>query len=183
MSTRLFALPRLFYIGVIAFLCALLTACPSILPYTGQFYFSGRIAVSVSADPNIPNSKADSWSANFELSGSPQEGSLRLATPVGTTVAHVEWSADHAMVQTNEETLMFANLDELTRSYFNQNIPIAALFDWLAGKPTQQDVPGWEVDLKRASNHIIKAEKNAANAPKIKLRAVVHVYEENNNPA
>lgn len=172
---------RAFHIALLLFVCALLTACPShLLRYTGaEFYFAGRLALSVGADPNIAQSQPQSWSAHFELAGNPIEGTLRLSTPVGTTIAQVEWKLGHATVQTNEETLVFASLDELTSAYFNQSIPVAALFDWLAGKTSQQVVPGWEVNLSRAAKGVVSAERNYANTPHVKLRAVIDIHEEN----
>lgn len=173
---------RSLYVVLVCFVCALLTACPS-YPWrdgAAQFYIAGRLALSMAADPSIPNSKPESWSAHFELDGNPLEGRLRLSTPVGTTVAQVEWAPDHATVQTDKEMLTFRNLDELTSSYFNQTVPVAALFDWLAGKQTQQDVPGWDVNLSAANEGIIKAERSDL-APQVKLRAKVEIYEDNTN--
>lgn len=143
--------------------------------------FVGRIALSQEADPNNPDSKADSWSAHFELAGTPEQGTLLLYTPVGTVIAQIEWQPNFASVKTSDAYHTYTNLNNLTFSYFQQNIPVAALFDWLRGQPTQQHIQGWEVDLTRAASGVIKAQR-LTPAPIIRLRAIVDEYDNNTTP-
>lgn len=157
--------------------CILLTACPAhhLRNIPADFYFAGRLALTQEAPPDDPTA-TKAWSAHFELAGNIIEGSLRLSTPVGTTVAQVNWTSDLATVQTSDETLSFSSLNELTQRYFQQTVPIVALFDWLAGKPTAQDVPGWQVDLSRTGKGIITAQRQTPS-PRVRLRAVVDIQE------
>ena len=161
-----------------------LTACPlyGLRDLGAPLYFAGRLALSQEADPRIPGSKADSWSAHFELAGSPAQGTLRLSTPVGSTIAQVDWQPGKAVLTTSEETQNYESLDALTQAYFEQTIPIAALFDWLQGKPTEQVVPGWEVNLTRAAGGVISAERQQP-APRVRLRAIVDEHDDNTTPA
>lgn len=143
-----------------------------------QQRFVGRIALSQEADPNNPDSKADSWSAHFELAGTPEQGTLLLYTPVGTVVAEIEWQPHFASVKTSDTYQVYRDLDDLTYTYFEQSIPVAALFDWLRGQPTQQQIEGWEVDLTYAGRGTIKAQR-LTPAPIIRLRAILDEYENN----
>lgn len=162
-------------------LLTLLNACtiPKQLSSTETpTYFSGRLSLSQEYDPLNPDLPMQSWSAHFELSGTPEAGHLILYTPVGTTVAKVSWTPQQAMVKTADNIQYFNNLDELTNAYFHQSIPITALFDWLKGKKTPHEVVGWRVDLSRAEHGIIKAQR-ISPLPKMNLRAVVDDYIEN----
>ena len=154
-----------------------LTACttPEQLKNTDEtMYFAGRLSLTeITENHNIAQQNTQSWTAHFELAGAPEQGQLMLYTPVGTTVAKVVWQSRRAQVETSDGKVEYFNgLDELSHAYFQQNIPIAALFDWLQGKPTQQHITGWEVDLSRAERGIIKAERRTPQ-PRVTLRAVV----------
>lgn len=155
----------------------LLTACPAhhLRNIPAEFYFAGRLALTQEAPPEDPTA-SKAWSAHFELAGNIYQGNLRLTTPVGTTVAQVNWAPGIATVQTSDETLSFSNLNELTQRYFQQTVPIVALFDWLAGKPTVQEVPGWQVDFSRAGKGIITAQRQTPK-PRVRLRAIVDIQE------
>ena len=154
-----------------------LTACTfNRLQGTADLRFVGRLALSQDADPRNPESKADSWSAHFELAGAPHKGTLLLYTPVGTIVAKVTWEPGSAVLETSDQTEIYNNLDELTSLYFQQTLPIAALFDWLQGQQTQHIIPGWSVDLEKAPQGIISAQRTDP-APRVRLRAVVDEFE------
>lgn len=147
-----------------------------------ELYFAGRLAITQDADPQVPGSKADSWSAHFELAGNPTKGTLLLYTPVGTTVAKLQWEPGMATLEADKQIQTYSSLDELTVTHFEQTLPVAALFDWLQGHPTQQVIPGWDVDLDRAPAGIISAQRTYP-PPRVRLRAVVNESEINTPPS
>lgn len=103
--------------------------------------WSGRLALQVEDAPS------QSFYASFELLGAADRGSLTLTTPIGSTAAVLRWEPGSATLQQggNAEVQRFASLDELAARATGTPIPVAGLFDWLAGKPSA--VPGWEPDL------------------------------------
>lgn len=116
---------------------------------------SGRLSVQVSG-------RKDGGSAAFELLGSPDSGRLELSTPLGSLVARARWSRAEVLLQTPQEERRYEDLDALTREMLGEAVPVAALFDWLRGRPWPQarseplDAPalgfaqlGWQIDLSR----------------------------------
>ena len=91
----------------------------------------GRLAVRIEADQ--PQSQAQSFSASFELTGTPLNGELTLFTPLGNTAAALSWSAQSALMRTNGDVRHFESLDELIKQAVCTDIPVVALFAWLAG--------------------------------------------------
>ena len=169
----------LFY-GIAGLLLIHLSACTPTQLRTADapMYFAGRLSLVQDPAPDDLHQQPQSWSAHFELAGTPEKGNLLLYTPVGTTVAKVTWRTQQAIVQTADDLQYFANLDELTSTYFKQNIPVAALFDWLRGKPPQQEVTGWHIDLSASERGIIKAERTTP-LPRVQLRLVVDEHIDN----
>lgn len=173
-------LPALLFYSIIALLWIHLSACTPTQLRTADtpMYFAGRLSLVQDPPSHEDNQQPQTWSAHFELAGTPQEGSLLLYTPVGTTVAKVTWHTHQAIVETSDGLRYYNSLDELTGSYFEQNVPVAALFDWLKGKPTRQEIAGWNVDLSRSERGIIKAERFNP-LPRVQLRAVVDEHIDN----
>ena len=131
-------------------LCAALLGCatavvppaPVSVPVAGQMQrWSGRLALQVEDAPS------QSFYASFELAGNASAGSLTLLTPIGSTVALLQWSPGNASLQQGAKasSQRFSSLDELAERATGTVIPVAALFDWLAG--TSSPVPGWTADL------------------------------------
>ena len=145
--------------------CAgLLTACATPrAPAPGQAHWSGRLAVQVASTP------PQSFSAGFDLTGSPNAGELALATPLGNTVATVVWSPGSAELRQGEQTTRRAGLDELTTELGGTALPVAALFAWLSGQP--QSANGWTADLSRHPEGRITARRTDP-APSAELRIV-----------
>jgi outer membrane lipoprotein LolB len=73
----------------------------------------------------------------------------------------------------------FANLDDLSRRALGENLPLAALPDWLAGRPWPGaphesrdagfDQLGWQVQLARYSEGWVEARRTAP--PEVLVRA------------
>lgn len=139
---------------------------------------SGRLAVRVEAGADTP---ARSENAAFELQGSPTAGRLNLTTPLGSTVAQARWAPGAVVLSTPQGERRFADLDELTREVLGESVPLAALFDWLRGRPwpgapsTAGATPGgfaqlgWTVDLARFAEGWVVARRE--RAPQVTVRA------------
>jgi outer membrane lipoprotein LolB len=110
----------------------LLAACASTPPVADGPWTSGRLSLRVDALGERP---AQSLTANFELAGSGERGQLNLSSPLGNRLASARWSAAGASLITPEGEQRFASLDELARRALGEAVPLAALPDWLAGRP------------------------------------------------
>ena len=53
--------------------------------------YSGRLALSIEQQP------PQNFSSNFQLTGSPNQGSLHILSPFGSTLAMARWSSKSAM--------------------------------------------------------------------------------------
>ncbi|TMH10370.1 MAG: outer membrane lipoprotein LolB [Betaproteobacteria bacterium] len=141
---------------------------------------AGRMTVRVDA---TPASEARNVTAAFELQGNAKQGRLDLSTPLGTTLARARWAPDRVALVTSQGETRFDNLDALTREVLGESLPVAALFDWLRGRPwpgaasTRTAPPaepgfqqlGWVVSLARFDEGWIAARRN--QAPVVTVRA------------
>jgi outer membrane lipoprotein LolB len=98
----------------------------------------------------VMHSPVQAFSADFDLQGSPHAGSLTFTSPLGTTLARLQWDPQAALLQANGQTQRFENLDALTQATVGASLPLESLFSWLVGI----DAPavGWEVDLQDIVN-------------------------------
>jgi outer membrane lipoprotein LolB len=109
--------------------------------------WSGRLSLQVQSEP------PQSFYGGFEIKGSPDQGELRLNSPLGNTVLAARWSAAQATLYTGSETRSYASIDALIEQSTGAALPVAALFDWLVGQDTPSN--GWTADLTRqAEGHI-----------------------------
>ena len=106
-----------------------------------QDRWNGRLALQVEDAPS------QSFSASFELTGGADAGALILTTPIGSTAAVLQWAPGSATLQqgSKSDAQRFGSLDELAARATGTPIPVAALFEWLEGRPAP--VPGWIADL------------------------------------
>ena len=163
---------------------ALLSACALAPPsdaVRGET-LSGRLAIKVDASDAAP---ARSVSAAFELQGGPNAGRLDLSTPLGSVLAQARWSPGSVVLATPHGDTHFADLDALTSEVLGESLPVAALFDWLNGRPwpgapSVTSVPpaepgfeqlGWTVSLARFDEAWISARRE--RAPVVSVRAKV----------
>lgn len=145
---------------------ALLTACasPARLPPTttpDTHEWQGRLSVNVQTSPPT------SMSASFALQGQAQQGSLRLYSPLGTTLAALNWTANAAHLQQGNQQQRFDSLEALTEQATGAALPVTALFDWLQGTPSP--VPGWQVDLSTLAQGALSARRHRP-MPEVILR-------------
>ena len=86
-------------LGVVLLSAWLLTACatPQRTALPGETNWNGRLSVRVDSDP------PQSFTAGFDLRGSPQTGELQLNSPLGNTLATVLWSPQGAELRQGEQ--------------------------------------------------------------------------------
>jgi len=158
---------------------AALSGCAS-LREPGVDALAGRLSVRVESASGEP---ARSLSAGFELLGDAERGSLNLATPLGTVLAQARWSPGQVLLVTPQGRTPYADLAALTRDLLGEPLPVAALFDWLRGRPwpgaasSASQAPdeagfvqlGWQVTLARFDDGFIAARR--AGPPEVTVRA------------
>ncbi|MFZ2308525.1 MAG: lipoprotein insertase outer membrane protein LolB [Rhodoferax sp.] len=111
----------------------------------------------------VHSEPVQAFSADFDLQGDAQTGVLAFFTPLGTTVARLQWSNEGAYLQASGETQHFASLDALTLHATGAVLPVASLFAWLQGDAL--DTPGWQVDLQGLPNGRLSAQRTAPEPP------------------
>jgi outer membrane lipoprotein LolB len=124
----------------------------------------GRLALRVDSDP------PQSFFASFELSGQARRGELRLFGPLGNTLASLQWSPQAATLRSNGEVRQFDSLDDLAAQATGTALPIATLFEWLAGRDVSSD--GWEADLSRLGEGRLLARRTRPE-PFTELRLIL----------
>lgn len=172
---RIVSSAALFLAAVLLSGCASVVRQPPPVVAEGDVALSGRLSVTVAGGAG----KATGGAAGFQLSGNPAAGQLDLISPLGTLAARASWGAGAVSLQTPEDERRFEDLDALTRELLGEAIPVAALFDWLSGKPWPQAASvttpqgfeqlGWQIDLARFSEGLIVAVRRAD--PVVTLRA------------
>lgn len=167
-------------LGMLAGL-GLLAACATRPPRpvdAAPSWKQGRMALRVDASAA---SMAKSVSAGFELTGDAHQGELRLTSPLGTLVAEARWQPGSVTLKDSAGTRLFDDLTALSREALGEDVPLAALPDWLDGRPWA-DMPseplpsglgfsqaGWTVETSQlTSDGRLQARRDAA--PAIQLR-------------
>jgi outer membrane lipoprotein LolB len=126
--------------------------------------WSGRLVIQVLNDP------PQSLSAGFELQGSAETGQMVLLSPVGTSLARLQWQPGFARLEQGQQQVQSTSLEYLASILTGTELPISALFEWLAGRPA--DSPGWHIDLSSHAQGRITAER-IRPAPITRLRIVL----------
>ena len=141
---------------------------------------SGRLAVRVEASEGAA---ARSETTAFELQGSAQAGRLNLSTPLGSMLAQARWAPGTVVLATPQGEQRFADLDSLTQEVLGESVPVAALFDWLRGRPWPGAASvgsvapaepgfsqlGWSISLARFDAGLVIAKRE--RAPAVTVRA------------
>jgi outer membrane lipoprotein LolB len=130
----------------------------------------GRLALRIESALVAGAPQNQSFSAGFELLGTQQQGDLFFYTPLGNTAAAIHWDASKAVIQSKGETHTFENLSALIENLLGTEVPVAALFSWLNGRPVDSD--GWQVDLSQRSQGKILARR-LTPAPPAELRVIL----------
>lgn len=110
-----------------------------------------------------PMAQEQSFSASFQLQGSPERGSLDVFNPLGSQIAKLQWQPGSAYLQQGERVTTSESLDALLQQSLGTALPVAALFSWLQGQNAA--APGWQVDLSRHSEGRITAQRTSPTPP------------------
>ena len=171
---------RLAWLLAVVCLAGCATAPPASPPAPPSDVLAGRMTVQVDA---TPTTTARSLTATFDLQGSPEQGTLDMSTPLGTVLAQARWAPGRVALVTSKGETRFSSLDELTRELLGESLPVAALFDWLRGRPWSgaDSLPaagdgdrgfrqlGWAVSLARFDQGWVSARRD--QAPHVTVRA------------
>lgn len=117
----------------------------------GTDTWSGRMSLRIDSQP------VQTFSALFELRGSPEAGELSLTSPIGSTLAQLHWSPGEALLKNGSEVRRYESVDALIEAATGAAIPVGALFGWLAGRDDR--VPGWRPDLAQVANGRLQATR------------------------
>ncbi len=156
--------------GLVA--CATPPRGPGPNPWT-----TGRLSLKVDATANKPS---QGMSAAFELRGDGDAGELRLLSPLGTRMATATWGSGRATLQTSEGERAFNSLDELAVQALGEPLPLAALPDWLAGRPWPRqpfravadgfEQLGWQVSTTERAEGRVAARRESPPAVQLRVR-------------
>ncbi len=130
--------------------------------------WQGRLAVRVNAVAQ--GSVRQSFSSAFFVQGNPTQGQLVFFTPMGTTLATLDWNDRLASLHAPGITRHYNTLQELMISVMGVDVPLPALFAWLQGTsiPTNE----WRVDLSQYANGKILAHRTSTE-PTVELCIVL----------
>jgi len=125
--------------------------------------WSGRMSLRIDSQP------VQTFSALFELRGSPETGELSLTSPIGSTLAQLHWAPGEALLKNGSEVRRYESVDALIEAATGAAIPVGALFGWLVGR--DEAVPGWRPNLEQVANGRLQATREAPS-PTADLRIV-----------
>jgi outer membrane lipoprotein LolB len=154
-----------------------LTGCASLGLQQPPPDLAGRLAVRVDASAQTPSR---SFSADFDLRGNADRGTLRLTGPLGATLAEVRWQPSRAELADAQGTRAYETLDAMAQDLFGEPLPLVALIDWLRGRPWAGaphvkrddgfDQLGWRVGLGEFANGVLQATRDSAPAVSVRAR-------------
>ena len=124
----------------------------------------GRLSVRVN------DAQPQNFSAGFELTGNALAGEMTLFTPFGSTAAVLTWNPQMATMRVDGNVQHHLSLKALIGQVIGIEIPVDALFSWLAGKPVVAD--GWNPDMSQHTNGRVTAKRTAPDPP-VEIRLVL----------
>lgn len=166
-------------LGILAGCATVTSPAVSVDPLARSY--AGRLAVKVDGDD------ARSFTAGFDLQGTDARGHFALVSPIGTQVGRAVWQPGSVLWQSADGDRRFDSLDTLAEEMLGEAMPLAALFDWMAGRPwhalpsrplTAMDgigtdtgfrQLGWTVQTARVAEGVIVAQRRLP-APTLTVR-------------
>jgi len=140
-------------IWLVVLLAACATPAPirsvSQAPSTKQW--QGRISVTVQSDP------PRNMSAGFSLDGDARQGELNLFSPLGTTLATLQWNPTSTQWLQGSQQRRYDSMAHLTEETTGAALPMDAMFEWLEGRATPS--PGWQADLSALNQGSLIAKR------------------------
>lgn len=140
-------------IWLVVLLAACATPAPirsvSQAPSTKQW--QGRISVTVQSDP------PRNMSAGFSLDGNARQGELNLFSPLGTTLATLQWNPTSTQWLQGSQQRRYDSMAHLTEETTGAALPMDAMFEWLEGRATPS--PGWQADLSALNQGSLIAKR------------------------
>jgi outer membrane lipoprotein LolB len=152
---------------------AALSGCASL---TGQPPpdLAGRLSVRIDSTP------ARSFAADFDLRGNAERGALTLTGPLGATLARVDWQPGSASMTDAQGERRYPTLDALSQDLLGEALPLAALIDWLRGRPWPGALSqpsgdgfeqlGWRIGLGARAEGLVVALRERAPAVSVRAR-------------
>jgi outer membrane lipoprotein LolB len=138
---------------------------------------AGRLTVRIDATETTP---ARSFAADFDLRGDAERGELRLTGPLGATVADVRWRPGAAEMTDTNGRRDYPTLEALARDLLGEPLPLAALTDWLRGRPWPGapharhdggfDQLGWRIALTQFAQGLVQASRDGRPAVQVRAR-------------
>ena len=126
--------------------------------------------MAIRVDAEGPDQPEKSVSAGFELTGNSIVGGLTLYTPFGSTAAKLSWSQHDASLMSDSGLRRFPSLESLIEQSLGTDLPVSALFSWLAGE--NASAAGWTADLTNHADGRITA-KRSLPLPSAELRILL----------
>ncbi len=150
-------------IWLVALLVACATPAPirSIAPAPSVKQWQGRISVTVQSDP------PRNMSSGFSLEGNARQGELNLFSPLGTTLATLQWNPSTTQWLQGSQQRRYDSMAHLMEETTGAALPMDAMFDWLEGHDTAS--PGWQTDLSAIAQGTLVA-KRVSPEPWVVLR-------------
>ena len=141
--------------------CATPTPIRSVAQSPSDKQWQGRLSVTVQSDP------PRNMSAGFSLDGDARQGELNLFSPLGTTLATLQWNPTTTQWLQGSQQRRYDSMAHLTEVTTGAALPMGAMFDWLEGKATAS--PGWQADLSALNQGTLVA-KRVSPEPLVVLR-------------
>lgn len=127
------------------------TPSQSVAQVSSDKQWQGRISVTVLSDP------PRNMSSGFSLVGDARQGELNLFSPLGTTLATLQWNPTTTQWLQGSQQHRYDSIAHLTEETTGAALPMDAMFDWLQGHATAS--PGWQADLSAIDQGALVARR------------------------
>jgi outer membrane lipoprotein LolB len=153
-----------------------------------EFYLQGRLAVTIEGEGS---------SAKILWRHFPDRDSIRVLTPVGTTLATILVSRSAgAVLETKDESFQAGNAEDLTEKVLGWRFPLDGMQHWVKGKlqpgePIRRISPkdrlgrltyfeqnGWKVTYDAYKDDTLLPRKMSLEFEKMKLKFVVDKWKQ-----